>query len=85
MPLLKRKYHDYPLYLKALENRHIHYNKTLDDIKEKEKTGELFVIAPPHSLHISAMQNKPRERVYEEGRIAANNALKSLKTFMGSH
>jgi hypothetical protein len=33
------------------------------------------------------MQNKPRElvRVYEEGRIAANNALKSLKTFMGSH
>ena len=84
MPLLKKKYRNYPLYIDALENRHIHYNKTLDNIKEKEKEGTIFVIAPSKPLNISSLHTKERDlvRVYEEGRIAANKALPALLAFL---
>ena len=61
MNLLRRKYRKYPAFVKALENRHIMYNHTLDKLRQMEAEGSAFVIAPQAPVPVkSTSKNKEK-------------------------
>ena len=84
LPLAKLMLGRYPELIKAMADRHIRYNETTAYIAEREAAGDVFVIAPPESLNIGAMEKDPEEleRVYQIGRKAALDKLEALKSFM---
>lgn len=86
MPLIRMKYRKYPKLVKAMENRHLVYNETLDYIREQEKAGKLFVIQPRESLNIGKIEKNPEriKAVYEEGRRVMKSRLEELKQFLNA-
>ena len=84
LPVLKRKYKDYPALLDVMESRDIIYNATLHYIAEKEKAGELIVIRPECSLDIKKVEKDPEKlkAVYVCGRLAASEKLAEIKKFL---
>lgn len=86
MPIIRRKYKDYPNFVSAVENRHIIYNKTTRFIKEQEALSNAFVIRPPEKLPIGRVEHNPEKlkQVYEIGRNSALDCLDELKIFLES-
>ena len=84
MTLIKLKYYKYPKLVEAMANRHILYNKQLDEIRELEKENKVYVIAPYESLNIKRTENNPDEleRVYQIGRKVAGEKLTEIKSFL---
>lgn len=84
IPLMKIFLRKYPKIVEAMEKRHIIYNKQLDEIREKEKEGKVFVISPYESLGIKRTENNPDEleRVYQVGRKVMSDKLHALKEFL---
>lgn len=84
MPLAKVMLRKYPAMIEAMENRHIHYNETLDYIRKREKEGSLFVIRPPKKLEVSKLE-RDRQRLltaYRMGREAMKSHLRDLQKFL---
>ena len=50
--LMKYVLKEYPMVVKAMENRHNEYNETLELIAEREKSGDVLVIRPEETLEI---------------------------------
>ena len=80
LPVIRKALKDFPNLVKALERRHILYNREKVYIREKEAKGEVFVIRPAHPLHIKSSEKNPSEleRVYQEGRRAAEELLDKM-------
>ncbi len=74
----------YPAVARAMARRHILYNRQLGQIKERETSGEAYVIRPPESLGIGHTEKDPREleRVYQIGRDTASRQLSRIREFM---
>lgn len=74
-------YGRYPLFVKALERRHIVYNRTIRRIREMEEKGEIFVIRPSGELTIGRMESSMEEirKVYRMGRRDTENRIEDLK------
>ncbi len=83
-PLMRFALQKYPAISEAMSVRHEMYNRQMEEIKEREKSGRSFVIRPPEALGISRTENDPDEleRVYQLGRTEAEKALPDLKTFL---
>ena len=81
MPAIKAKYHRYPEFIKAVENRHIRYNATLRYIEEQEALGLVYAIRPPHKLDIGKLEHNPEElqRVYDIGKTVALSCIEGIK------
>lgn len=73
-----------PAVAAALAVRHEMYNRQMDEIDAREKTGESLVIRPPASLGIRRTENDPNEleRVYQLGRAAAAERLSEVERFL---
>ena len=71
MPLFKMSLKKYPGVIRAIENRHIVYNKSRDNA---------LVICPDEKLPIGRIEHKPEviQKTYELGRKAAMEALKNF-------
>jgi predicted patatin/cPLA2 family phospholipase len=84
LPFIKLKYKKFPKLIDTVANRHNIYNETTTYIKEKEKTGELFVIRPPEPLNIKSVCHDKNEllRVYNIGRHEAEKQLSALKEYL---
>lgn len=84
MTLIKLKYHKYPRLVESMANRHILYNKQLEEIRQLEKENKVYVIAPKESLKIKRTENNPDEleRVYKIGRTVASEKLNEVKAFL---
>ena len=84
IPLMKMKYKKYPKLVKAIADRHLVYNETLSYIFEREKNGQLFVIAPEEDLGISRLEKDPEKlkAVYEIGRKTAMKQLENIREFL---
>lgn len=78
-------YGRYPKYAKALMNRHLKYNETMDYIDDLEEKGEIFVIRPKKPLNIGRLETDPIkvEQVYnfgfKDGTERADKAIEWLK------
>ena len=84
IPLIRLTMHQYPNVIRAMEVRHIRYNKQTAYVREQELAGYAFVIRPPHDLGISRTEDDPAElrRVYELGRKEMEERLPELRKFL---
>ena len=67
--VIRMKYKAYPNFVKAMEERHIVYNQTLDKINELENEGKIFVFRP--KTHVSVGRIEKNKEVlmalYQQG------------------
>ena len=82
--LLKKAFKEYPKLQKALENRHIVYNETLDRIEQLEREGRIFVIRPSKPIACAMIEKDPNhlQEIYNIGRKDALNCLNDLKEYL---
>ncbi len=84
-PIIDKKYKEYPNLIKASKIRHIRYNRSLEYIKEKEKTGECLVIQPKEKLAIGRITHDPALVLdaYMSGRVVGAENLEKVKKYLG--
>ena len=84
VPLMKVVLRHYPACVKAMEIRHLRYNRQAEYVREQEIAGNAFVIRPPQSLNIGHTSDDPDElrRVYQIGRDVMTSRLDELKAFL---
>lgn len=82
--LLKKAFKEYPNLQKALENRYIVYNKTLDEIEQLEREGKVFVIRPSKPIACAMIEKDPDhlQEIYDIGRWDALHYLEDLKKYL---
>lgn len=83
MPLMRIALRKYPKMIEALDQRHIMYNRQLDDVRQAEREGRCIVIRPDDKLPIGHISHDPEEmqRVYDLGRDAGLRNIDRLKEF----
>lgn len=83
LALMRLKYRKYPRFIKAIAERHIMYNDTLDYIAEREEKGALLVIRPEEKLPVGKVEKDPEKlkAAYDLGRTAAEKRLSDIKEF----
>ena len=84
MPIIKRKYKNYPKLVEAIENRYKIYNDTLELINKLEKEGKCFVISPSTPLKVSRFERDKEKLkiVYSQGYEDALKLSENLKIFL---
>ncbi len=87
LPLVRMALLKYEQTFKAMQERHLMYNETIEYVRKKEHLGELFVICPSATLDIGKVEKDPEEleRVYQLGRTAALERLSDLKAYMAKN
>ncbi len=82
--ILRLSLRKYPALVKALENRHIGYNQTLDEISAAEAAGEVLVLRPTRDLHLSRIEKNPEKlrEMYNLGREDAEAQLENIRAFL---
>lgn len=77
---LKAMYARYPEFSKAISQRYLVYNRTLDDIAKMEKNNEIFVIRPSVELTMGRMEHDPKkiQAVYDIGRRDAHARIEKM-------
>lgn len=60
MPLIRKRYKEYPELIKACENRHIHYNQQLQTLDTLEKKNQVFCIYPSE-IHVGRLEKDPKK------------------------
>lgn len=77
-------YRKYPHLVKAMEERHLHYNDTLQYIRERERSGEVLVLRPGMPLPVSRVEKDPEKlrQAYEIGRSTAYWNLAGVRAFL---
>ena len=70
--------------IRCMADRHLMYNEQKRYIREREETGEVFVLRPKEPLNIGAIEKNPGEieRVYLLGRKEAEDNLAAIKAFL---
>ena len=77
------KYRKYPNLVREMKNRHIRYNEMTEYIKDREQSGDVFVIRPDESLHISITRDEDKiQSVYNAGRRIGERELEKVKIFL---
>ena len=84
MLFLKAVLHKYPAFLKDLEERHIHYNETLDKLAALEKEGRVHIIRPSHPIKAAMIERDADnlERIYRTGRSDMKKNLYKLREYL---
>lgn len=83
--LLRLSLRKYPALVRALKNRHIGYNRTLDEIEAAEQAGEVLVLRPSQDLHLGRIEKDPDKlhQMYSLGRADAEDRLEQIRAFVG--
>ena len=83
---LKAVLHKYPAFLKDLEERHIHYNETLEELASLEKEGRVHIIRPSSPIQAAMIERDESnlERIYQIGRADMKKDLEKLKAYLDS-
>ncbi len=83
MPLMRIGLRKYPRMVKALDERHIMYNKELDYVAQAEREGRCLVIRPEGKIPIGHISHDPKEmrHVYELGRQVGLRYIDLIKDF----
>lgn len=86
LPFIRRVYRKYPDFIKTVEQRHIQYNRTLDELSLMEKDGSVFVIRPSSPVKISRLEkNKDNlKALYDQGYEDAKNQYEALQQFINA-
>ncbi|MCR5089824.1 MAG: patatin family protein [Oscillospiraceae bacterium] len=84
LPVIRIGLRRYPQLVKAMETRHVLYNRQMEELDGKEKSGTAIVIRPPEALGIGRTEHNPQEleRVYQIGRAEALHRLNDVMKYM---
>jgi predicted patatin/cPLA2 family phospholipase len=84
MPLMRVVLHKYPLMLKAMDNRHLMYNRQLAYVAEAERQGRCLVIRPDGPIPIGHISHDADEmkRVYDLGRSMGERNIEKIKQYL---
>lgn len=85
MPLIRVALRQYPATVRALANRHLRYRKQVRQVWDDVAAGRALVIQPDAPLEIHSVEHDESvmQRVYEEGRKAAEGQLEAVREFLG--
>lgn len=86
MGLLRLVYRKYPAFVRAMEQRHEHYNETVNYVEAQAALGNVLLLRPEHTLPISRICRDPEllTQTYELGREQARKHLAELQSFTAS-
>lgn len=81
----RKLYKRYPAIVEDLKTRPEKYNACMEELMEKEKAGEIFVIAPETTYGIGRTESDPEKltKLYEEGYQQAKKQMGDLKRYLG--
>ena len=85
MPLMRLALRRYPEMIKALDYRHIMYNKQLEYVAQAEREGRCLVIRPDAKIPIGHISHNPQQmqHVYQIGRAIGERYIERIKDFWG--
>ena len=83
MPLMRIALRHYPYMIKAMDTRHLMYNRQLEYVRQAEREGRCLVIRPETAIPIGHISHDPEEmqRVYEMGRQTGEQYINKIKEF----
>lgn len=83
MPIIRMTLSKYPLMVKALEERHLMYNKQLEYVAQAEREGRCLVLRPEEKIPIGHISHDPEQmrHVYEMGRRTGEQYIERIKEF----
>ena len=83
MPLMRIGLRKYPRMIKALDERHLMYNRELEYVAQAEREGRSLVIRPDGKIPIGHISHDPDEmhHVYELGRQVGERYIERIKEF----
>lgn len=84
LPIVNKKYKKYPNLIKAIENRHLNYNKSLTLVNQLEKDGDVLVIRPKKPVNVSQIEKNAKKltSLYEEGYDDAKELYDKILDFI---
>lgn len=84
MRLLKIKYRAFPELVKAMQERHVHYNHVMDLIEEYERDGKIFVIRPQNQNSVNRLERDKEKlkALYLEGYHDAKRSFKQMTQYL---
>ncbi len=85
MPLIRRIYSGYPLFVDRVAHRHFEYNRCCRWIERLHEAGEVFMIRPVSPVTVGAMEHD-REKLldlYEQGYTQAAAQWSDLQRYLG--
>lgn len=80
----KFHYRQFPEFCKAMETRHIRYNQTLEELKELEKEGKVFIFRPDSTKGFKRNERNVEKilDLYNQGYIHGKERLNELKEYL---
>jgi predicted patatin/cPLA2 family phospholipase len=83
MPFMRIALRKYPNMIKAMDERHIMYNRQLDYVAQAEQEGRCLVIRPDEKIPIGHICHNPDQmhHVYDLGRAAGRRHLDRIQSF----
>ena len=83
MPLIRLSLRKYPLMIKALDERHIMYNRQLDYVSQAEQEGRCLVIRPDEEIPIGHISHDAEQmrHVYQLGRQVGERYIDRIVSF----
>ncbi len=84
VPFMRAALRKYPAITEAMIHRHEMYNRQMDEIDQREASGQSLVIRPPEALKIGHTEKNPAEleRVYQIGVAEAERRLLEIQKFL---
>ena len=81
MPLAKAMYREYPLLQKALSQRNVVYNRTMELVERLEDEGRIMVIRPLKPVQVGRMEKDTAKlaALYDEGYDVASRLIGALR------
>lgn len=76
--LLRRVYWEYPEFVRAMEQRYLQYNQTLEILDRMEKEGSVMIIRPSRDPKIGRMEKK-REKVLDVYQLGYGDAMEKIE------
>lgn len=84
MPFIRRVYRKYPALIRAMERRHIVYNRQVAYVEEAAARGDVFLIRPASALPVKHVTHRADklQAVYDAGKAQAEKQLPALLEFL---
>ena len=82
--IIRLKYNKYPNLVKAINNRYIDYNKSIEKVINLKNNQQIFVISPSQTLKMKRMEKNIQKlnQMYELGVRDCNNNLNNLLKYL---
>lgn len=83
MPLMRIGLRKYPEMVKAMDQRHLMYNRELEFVSQAEREGRCLVIRPKQKIPIGHISHDPENmrQVYDMGRDMGKEKLNDIIAF----